>query len=669
MNPPTYHSGQLIGGEWRVVKAMRGGFGAAYVVERDADVLVLKTPLEPSLKQMEAFRAEAEVWVRLGAHPNIVQAFWVDQIAGRVFVGVEYVAPNEIGCTSVRDFLQFGQLPTTVVARWAADFCHGLKHAVQRGLVCHRDIKPENLLVDGGDFLKISDFGLAHAYASESGPKAAKIGQWKGRGDPVIGTPPYMSPEQITGDSISIPSDIYAFGITLFEMAFGARPFQGRTSEEIFRAHLHEKPKIPDHPLAGIIARSLDKRPKRRYHGPEELLADLTAACGKGGIILPPAPHVDNTRLMELRARAHSFAALGQRREAIYCARALVSEAPDDSTAWTQLGRLLLEDGSLDEAEQATRRSLELDPTRSPAWNNLGVILGRRGENATAMRAFNQSLLANPFNTGAMLNLAPKWAHSGEAFKAIELLKRATTLAPDKPGILNNLGALYIQVGERTRAIEVLERALSLDPANETICTNLNTGRGLPETNSGVANLAAGNLPRAIRGLLRETEAEPAKVDGWHNLGLAYLTAGENAAARECFHRVVQLHPRDGFAVCRLIELAALAGDLADAERWCNALAALPDGKVASIAFHGRALEACGKLQEAKKLLTDAIRSHPGEPDLCVALADIAAKYKQRHIAVPLYARAVTLLKARSASFDRVREIEERRLSIINESN
>jgi serine/threonine protein kinase len=174
----VYRAGDVIGGEFQVLKVMEGGLGVVYMVERrerregEHALSVLKTPKgqsDPIVR--DNFRTEAETWVRLGYHPNIVTAFFVDEIAGQLFVSAELVPPDEAGRISLRDYLHAGPLPPTVVGAWAADFCYGMEHGQSRGLVAHRDIKPENLLIGMSGTLRITDFGIARAALVSRGVK------------------------------------------------------------------------------------------------------------------------------------------------------------------------------------------------------------------------------------------------------------------------------------------------------------------------------------------------------------------------------------------------------------------------------------------------------------------------------------------------------------------
>src|SRR5216683_1738298 len=232
-----YRAGDTIGGVYRVLHVFEGGLGIVYVVAHTSgDRIVLKTLKDESF-QAAQFRREAETWVRVGSHANIVKAFWVDEVAGMLCVAAELIEPDEIGRLSLRDYLQLGAFTTIQIARCTAQFCYGLEHAIGRGLVSHRDIKPENLLIGSAGILKITDFGIASAapIADDSQSPPLKLGRWQAVGGEISGTPPYMAPEQIAGSYQQDQRvDIYAFGVVLYEMAYGRLPFAGRTPREFF---------------------------------------------------------------------------------------------------------------------------------------------------------------------------------------------------------------------------------------------------------------------------------------------------------------------------------------------------------------------------------------------------------------------------------------------------
>jgi tetratricopeptide (TPR) repeat protein len=146
-------------------------------------------------------------------------------------------------------------------------------------------------------------------------------------------------------------------------------------------------------------------------------------------------------------------------------------------------------------------------------------------------------------------------------------------------------------------------------------------------------------------------------------LGLLHLQANDQADARECFARVLELDPKDNFAICRLIETSQLLKDIGAVERWCEVLKGMPGGQMPSIAFKARALVHCDRYDDARKLILAAVREHPDEPDILIACGDVMMAYPESSTAmsnaVAAYGRAVDILK-KDIDIARTREIEGR---------
>jgi eukaryotic-like serine/threonine-protein kinase len=157
---------------------------------------------------------------------------------------------------------------------------NGTPHS--RGLVAHRDIKPENLLIGAPKQLKITDFGPANAFArrlanAEIDP--VKVGDWKTMGGSLSGTPHYMAPEQWLRGRQDFRTDVYAFGVVLFEMCFGVSPFDASSINEVAQNHLSNRPEIPDGMFSSVIERCLQKKAEARFSAPPELFEALSTIC------------------------------------------------------------------------------------------------------------------------------------------------------------------------------------------------------------------------------------------------------------------------------------------------------------------------------------------------------------------------------------------------------
>ena len=171
-----YKKGDLIGQEFQVIDILgKGEFGVVYLVYSSVNksVYALKTFRDKYLQNAsikEHFKKEANIWINLERHPYLVRAYFVTEIAGRLFIAMEYIAKNREGLNSLDDYLKRSPPNTPQILRWAIQFCHGIEYAYSKGLQCHRDIKPSNILISHDKTVKISDFGLGDLYLASDQP-------------------------------------------------------------------------------------------------------------------------------------------------------------------------------------------------------------------------------------------------------------------------------------------------------------------------------------------------------------------------------------------------------------------------------------------------------------------------------------------------------------------
>ena len=240
---------------------------------RDVAVKVIAAAIAGDPARLRRFELEARAAAALN-HPNILSVF--DVGADR---GVPYVVSELLEGRSLREALAGGRLPVKQAAAWAAQACHGLAAAHEKGIV-HRDLKPENLFVTRDDRVKILDFGLAKLIEDASAQlreeaSMAATGIASTTPGVVLGTVGYMSPEQVRGQPTDHRSDIFSIGLVLHEMLSGSRPFTGPSAIDVMSAILKEEPReLPESvppALAGIVSRCLEKAPDRRFQSARDL--------------------------------------------------------------------------------------------------------------------------------------------------------------------------------------------------------------------------------------------------------------------------------------------------------------------------------------------------------------------------------------------------------------
>ena len=273
--------GELVGGKYRVTRLLaRGGMGVVYeaqhaVVHRRFAIKFLRRDLAERRDILARFQREAETAGALQSE-NVTAAvdFGVSQ-DGAPYIVMEYLVGESLG-----DLLQrVGRLPLERAAELVMQACRGVAAAHAAGIV-HRDLKPHNLFVsrrdDGGDLLKILDFGVAKLQALEDAGSATRTGT-------LLGTAAYMAPEQARGDSvIDHRADVYALGAVLYELVSLKRPHPGDSQNAILH-HIATQPAVPlgavqaDLPPAfiDVVERALASDPAARPASAEEMAREL----------------------------------------------------------------------------------------------------------------------------------------------------------------------------------------------------------------------------------------------------------------------------------------------------------------------------------------------------------------------------------------------------------
>jgi eukaryotic-like serine/threonine-protein kinase len=265
---------------YRVVERLgSGGMGEVYRARdeklgRDVALKVLPSGALADEEARRRFRKEAAALSRLG-HPHIATLFDFDTTDGTDFLVMELV----VGPT-LEEELGRGPLAEKELVRLGAQLARGLMAAHEHGVI-HRDLKPSNLGLTSDGLLKILDFGLAHLVRSDE-TKAQVTTATESAIGHVVGSPPYMAPEQLLGKAVDARTDLYAAGACLYELATGRRPHGEKRGPSLTEAILHEAPPPPrticgaiSPGLEAVVLKALDKDPRLRYQAAKELLVDL----------------------------------------------------------------------------------------------------------------------------------------------------------------------------------------------------------------------------------------------------------------------------------------------------------------------------------------------------------------------------------------------------------
>jgi len=289
VNPGADLVGQVVADRYHVMKKLgEGGMGRVYLAEhvkmgRRSAIKVMNPSMVHDPDAVARFNREASNASRIN-HPNVCAIYdFGDTADGLVFLAMEFIEGEPLTDLLIRE----GVLPIARATNIFLQTAEALQAAHELGIV-HRDLKPDNIMLTkgrgGSDTVKVVDFGIAKAIAgAEAGQKVTKTGL-------VMGTPEFMSPEQLSGDNVDGRSDLYSLALVFYQMLSGTLPFEATTVQETMIKRLTEEPaKLKDtRPdlafppgLQAVLDSALMRTPTQRYQSVAKFAADVAAVTGR----------------------------------------------------------------------------------------------------------------------------------------------------------------------------------------------------------------------------------------------------------------------------------------------------------------------------------------------------------------------------------------------------
>jgi serine/threonine protein kinase len=423
-----------------------------------------------------SFWNEAQHWMQLGRHKNIVYADHVFEVEGKPYIYLEYMDGG-----SLRKIINEKSASIEKIIDIAVQICCGMEYAWHNGKLIHRDLKPENILFNRRGEAKITDWGLSKvmdriktAPPSDSGNLKASL--HKTRGGVALGTPPYMPPEQFEdARNTDRAADIYSFGVMLFEMIAGRLPFIAYDAEEFYYKHKNKKPPVlssickwvPEI-VSECVQKALEKDPQKRFASFEEIGDLLIEVQGSHGSNRKIKDLIDDgTAVMsshELTQHGFGLLHLRRDREAIQYFNKAIQSDPDNWEAYGYksycLGNLKLHE----EAISSALHSLKINPGFAHAWANLGYSYSETKQHEKAFAAYEKAIRLNPQDVTHYNNICISFINAGQFDKAIQYAKKGLSIKPDYWRLWLNLSSALSKTDRHNESVDAAKHALNINP-------------------------------------------------------------------------------------------------------------------------------------------------------------------------------------------------------------
>ncbi len=666
-----FKQGDTIESRYEVADVRRGGMGVVYLCydHDQREPVAIKTFQSRFLNNERAvnrFNNEAVTWIKLDKHRHVVQARLVQNIMGRPHIILEHISSEEGYGPDLRSWIDHKRLDLRRSLEFGLHISLGMQHATQKvpGLV-HRDLKPANILVTHDGIAKVTDFGLVRSLEledipladdepnTEPEPPTARNAAPLTRVGAIVGTAPYMSPEQCQSKNVDVRSDIYAFGCLLFEMLTGHYLFDARKFPEWLKAHVEltpaftpeEEEKIPES-LRQLVLWCLQKKAKDRPKAWSALVEELSSiyeeVTGEVAVLEVTGPALEARELMD---KGYSLTELSRLQEALQAYDSAISLQTDYAWAWARKGRTLRLLGRYEEALECYNQALEIQPRYAFAWTGKGLVLDRIGRLEQALACHETAAEISPKDVWHWWNQADVLHMMGQYAEAIKRLQTALEIDPLHPNSWAKMGQIYRYLGQHDESIKAYEEALRLAPEY-----------GWAHNGLGLTLKFIGRLEDALVSFKRATYYQPDVVWHWYTMAETLIELRRYQEAVYPARQATITDPNHALSWSKLGQALRYVRRYEEAiDAYDHALDLQPQHSW-TINGKGMALESLKRYDEALKCYQEAAKHADAEtwPTLLYNQGNVLVLLKKYRDALPLLERATQLNPDHARSWARL---------------
>jgi len=608
-------------------------------LNRDVAIKVLPSDKIISDNARGRFKREALAASALN-HPNIITIYEVNSEDGTDFIVMEYVRGS-----TLLSLLHKGKLPIEDAQRYSAQIADALTKAHAAGII-HRDLKPGNIMITEDGLVKVLDFGLAKIGYDPADSSASEMTQSFTLTQPgmVTGTVAYMSPEQARGEKVDARSDIFSFGIVMFELFSGQLPFTGPNSIAVLH-NLHFTPprditKLrPDVPpaITALIARTLEKDPAERI----QTMAEVASVLRGGRVSAMSGPmswHSRGSGVAGLSAHASSLPSgkLRKRKAVLAIVASVLVSGLLSSAAWRYFHRPK-------PAQNTTSQELPVDDNAYALYQRARQYLDmwdRTGNVDKAITLLERAVQVDPQSAVSYAGLSEAYYYKNHENPDSQWIKLAADNANKAVAISNDLAEGHIALG----LVRMQNNDLA-DAENEfKLAAQFDPKISVPYDKLGKLNAQKGNTTEAVANLNHALEINPHDWEAPLELGAEAYQAGHYRDAASFFETVLKTQPNEIRALINLgATYHALGRDDDASQMLQQALAIKPNAEVFNNLGTIRYYQ--GKYDLAAAAFEKTVALNANSSDNWASLGDAYRQLHNQDKAKQAYQQAIQLVK------------------------